>query len=54
MSIDDNDLETEILTIEQNIENNSDDQVALSKFETCKELLIQRRSLLYIKKDLLQ
>jgi hypothetical protein len=51
--MDDDDLESEILTIESNIEDNADDQQALSKLERSKELLIQRKSMLQIKKDML-
>jgi hypothetical protein len=44
--MDDEDMETEIRTMEQNIEDNAGDQQALSKFERSKELLIQRMSML--------
>jgi hypothetical protein len=46
MSMDDDDLDTEILTIESNIEDNADDKQALPKLKRSKELLILRKNML--------
>ena len=51
--MDDDDIDAEIGTVDSEIESNRGDQQALSKLERSKELLIQRKSILQIKKDML-